>query len=108
MRLPAAALEQPIVRAHDAALEAVKELAEMRGLELKVAALRTRRERERHAMGTEVLHELERAGQRADGRPAEVLLLAARGQVVVDCEGGREAREEGEEVRGSFAFGWGM
>ena len=50
VRLPAPALEQPIVRAHDAALEAVKELAEMRGLKLKVAALRTRRERERHTV----------------------------------------------------------
>lgn len=105
MRLPPPLLEQPVVRAHDAALEAVEERAEMRGLELEVAALRAGRDRERHAVRVEVLHELQGAGQRADGRPAEVLLLAPHGEVVVNREEGGQVREEGEKVRGGFAFG---
>lgn len=106
-RLPAAHVEQAIVRAHDALPEAPEQRAVVRALERKVAPLRARSERERHAVRVQVPHEAQRARQRLHGRPARVLQSAPRGEVVLDREGGREVREEGEEVLGGFALGWG-
>ncbi len=105
VRLAPPAGKQPVVRTHDLALEAVEELAEVRRLELEVAALRARGERDRDAVRVQVPHELERAWEGSNRRPSFVLQDSPCIEEIVDCEERREVGEEREQVRSGFAFG---
>ena len=57
-------------------------------------------------MGVEVVDEALDAGEEGDGGPAEVLGCVTLGEVVVDGE--RDIGEEGKEMGGGVAVGWGL
>lgn len=107
MGLPPSRRKQPVVRAHYAPLEVPEERThEVLALELKVAALRARRDCDGHAVLVQVLHEPHRARERLHVRPALVLPDAPLREIAVDGEVRGEVGEEGEQVGRGVAFSW--